>query len=78
MAGTPDDMSPSRQYGQRDRRNRPTGFGRDLSGLMALYENKQAVKSRPWAAFNGSGKAQAEKLDPHPQVLVAFGFLITN
>ena len=45
---------------------------------MALYENKQAVKSRPWAALNDSGKAQAEKLDPHPQVLVAFGFLITN
>ena len=42
---------------------------------------RQAAKSRPKAAFGQDADArqhQAEKLEPQPQVLVAFGFLITN
>jgi hypothetical protein len=29
-------------------------------------------------ALSAASRHQAEKLDPQPQVLVAFGFLITN
>ncbi len=36
------------------------------------------MKSRLAAASSGDVAAQAEKLEPQPQVVVAFGFLITN
>ena len=51
--------------------------------LGALYPALKAAlaakdKGRPWAAFSAERSDQAEKLDPQPQVVVAFGFLITN
>jgi hypothetical protein len=52
---------------------------------VSTVASRGATKSRPKAAFARTLSedlsiclAQAEKLDPQPQVVVAFGFLITN
>ena len=58
-----------------DRRARTAGAGRDLSPI-AVPEKENGSPRLPFRA--GLRTRQAEKLDPQPQVVVAFGFLITN
>ena len=59
--------------GQHRCRHRRTGSARARRALPGL--NDRAARRRLWL---GAPVDQAEKLDPQPQVVVAFGFLITN
>src|SRR6516225_2195586 len=57
---------------------------KDLSSCAAGFEGDEVVvtgsKKPPEGGFLhwGSAHAQTEKLEPQPQVVVAFGFLMTN
>ena len=74
----------ARQFCERQPGNHPGVTGAaGLRVLGALYPPRDAERARNDDGARrrrraGSGNAQAEKLEPQPQVLVAFGFLITN
>jgi hypothetical protein len=46
------------------------------NAALAAYAKKKAASGRFFQA--SPGNAQAENDEPQPQVVVAFGFLITN
>ncbi len=64
------DQSP-----QRDRRPRPEDTGRDLPGLTPTQQNAANIRG---VLLKRSLIRQIENDEPQPQVVVAFGFLITK
>ncbi len=54
------------------------GLGHYIFDTVRLEDCHTQKKAAPKAAFFMQERYQAVKLEPQPQVLVAFGFLITN
>ncbi len=75
LAGPGLRLAPAGQPAQRDRRARPAPAGCLVPGTLKTPNEKRAASGQPFVVETGS---QAEKLDPQPQVVVAFGFLMTN
>ncbi len=75
LAGTRLRSARAGKHPVRHRRRGPAGPGCPVPGPRRAAD----VKKPPRGGFRRrTGRDQAEKLEPQPQVVVAFGFLITN